>query len=315
MFPFINGFLIAFLIFINLGKDNYKVNCEKEIAPQSLVNIISDSAKLSIGLLENSESGASIRSAFILKNKEWIPDGKKMILADSSSSTIITNISTWSITYKDSIICNLKTYNEKPSIINNRSSVPMIGPISSEFSGWDNKLCYRPLVSLSSSKLLKPIFMLPNRVLPNLLDTLLIRLKEVIGDSVPVCIYNKDTHTYQKFLKYTLKDIVIDTCININNKFTLIESELELKLNKCDGLPSYCWSNFLFLIDTSGLVRLINLHNKEREYERIKLIDIADYDGDDNYEAIFWLNRYDLDGYVLFYNNFDNFSICSWSYH
>jgi len=47
----------------------------------------------------------------------------------------------------------------------------------------------------------------------------------------------------------------------------------------------------------------------------IMLVDAGDYDGDGDSEVIFWVSRYNHDGYVLFYKQLSRFVEFSWGYH
>lgn len=45
------------------------------------------------------------------------------------------------------------------------------------------------------------------------------------------------------------------------------------------------------------------------------LVDAGDYDGDGKSEILFWFERYNRDGYVLFYDKCSKFDEFTWPYH
>jgi len=47
----------------------------------------------------------------------------------------------------------------------------------------------------------------------------------------------------------------------------------------------------------------------------LNLVDTGRLGGGDDEEAVFFLSGYDIDGYVLYYDHFQNFTRFSWSYH
>ena len=48
---------------------------------------------------------------------------------------------------------------------------------------------------------------------------------------------------------------------------------------------------------------------------RAQLLGAADFDGDSRIEHLFWLNAYNEDGFVLYYDGFSRHAVASYGYH
>ncbi len=69
------------------------------------------------------------------------------------------------------------------------------------------------------------------------------------------------------------------------------------------------------IINLSKAVDYPHRHKGDAIFSNLTLVDTGDYDKDGQSDAIFWIDRYNGNGYVLFYNNFSNSVIYEWSYH
>lgn len=86
----------------------------------------------------------------------------------------------------------------------------------------------------------------------------------------------------------------------------LISIGLNTSLLNCDGPSLPEWSGNWFLVVNESVEFLGN----ELEY-----LDSGDFDSDGSEEILFWHSGYNRDGYVLFFNNFQQQTRYVWGYH
>ena len=86
----------------------------------------------------------------------------------------------------------------------------------------------------------------------------------------------------------------------------LISLGIDTSLLNCDGPPLPEWSGNWFLVEGNSVEFLGN----ELEY-----LESGDFDADGTEEVLFWHSGYNRDGYVLFFNDFQQQARYVWGYH
>lgn len=84
---------------------------------------------------------------------------------------------------------------------------------------------------------------------------------------------------------------------------------------ECDGMLTIEWSDFWFHAKASGAPALIDLGVAREPALRVRLIELADFDGDGQVEALLWQASPNEDGYVLLQDGFSRVEKAIWSYH
>ena len=97
--------------------------------------------------------------------------------------------------------------------------------------------------------------------------------------------------------------------------------------SECDGVLGQEWSDFWLLAGPdNGLnsgpnngpnngPRLLNFGHVRDQAVRMRVVAIADLDGDGHNEVVFWQATLNEDGYVLVYDSFKSAAKAIWSYH
>jgi hypothetical protein len=189
------------------------------------------------------------------------------------------------------------------------NSLPLIGEPTEEFSGWLGGHYPRPLVAVSSQNCSDPQKWKPFKP-----DTESLKLvipvfrKYLVDRKCPGPLQDKyftPLKTYKssdghKLIQLTLKD---------DGKF---RKESYWKLVK--------WFSITPEQEVRSLSTMVDSKYIDDEFaddydSNMNLIDTGDYDSDGKSEVIFWVSRYDRDGYILFYDNFAHHVEFGWAYH
>ncbi len=221
-------------------------------------------------------------------------DGKQIGEFNSISTPIKYKSYTW--TYP-------RDAYHKPEI----NDLPTIGKPDNTFSGWQGDIQPRPLVTVSKpfchdAEQWKPFT-------PN---------KEIVKSITPKY---KEYLINGKFLdSLKTEQVVLLKCYNSTNAGKLIQFGAKKHFDEEEYIDNRVW----FYISVSGeIINLTDMIDKDYrnddfeddDFSTTVLVDAGDYDNDGKSEVLFWVERYNRDGYFLFYNNFKNMIDFTWSYH
>lgn len=202
--------------------------------------------------------------------------------------------------------------------IKNSMNIPQIPDYRSQFEDWAVRTKYRPLVASSTKQInsyQKDYFFNSRKssgeeflfyshyfrkklLTTECLDTL---VKTIVFDYEDAWTFNDSINVYKASLLFQ-RDIL-----------PLMPGTLGVSKEICDSLykftsmnDEYPFYDFL-LIEINDSINYFNLP--------VELMDIGDYNNDGELEWIFKKIGYNNDGYVLFYNNFQNYVELDWHYH
>lgn len=183
-------------------------------------------------------------------------------------------------------------------------SAPAAPNRKKRFDGWCEAPADRPLVVVS-----RPFFTDPagwKRVGPSddLRERVFPQFKARAGRQVNC---PKDPETSVEF-EYSARHLVLLAGYADKQGRRLVAVSLNPKLNGCDGPtePAW-WPNWYLLPADGGQPVFLG--------EGLELVDAGDYDHDGRSEVIFWYSGYNLDGYVLFADEFASRVEYLWGYH
>lgn len=171
------------------------------------------------------------------------------------------------------------------------------------FSGWCNSPTYRPIVLVSKENYRDPQAWKPFKPKRNILNILLPKIEETISDVVMI-----DPDTYKKTpFQYQAKDLTLFKSYKSLNNAKIIQVGFDIKNIDCGGeVDPECPSQWFYIDKDNNTIYL---------GVKLEVVDAGDYDNDGNSEVIFWHSGYNEDGYIMYYNNFENSATFSWKYH
>lgn len=185
-------------------------------------------------------------------------------------------------------------------------SIPKIGKLTFEFSGWlsgyPNGETLRPLVLVSENSYKDPQNWKPFKPNLEIIIILLPKLKESVR-LVTVDYYTNAKTPYDA----RAKDIKILKSYKNLSGSKLIQLQVDVPNIDCDGQPEAECLPLWFHLSNKGQSKYIGKGKK--------LIDAGDYDNDGKSEVVFWHSGYNLDGYIMYYDNFNKSVEYFWKYH
>jgi len=172
-------------------------------------------------------------------------------------------------------------------------------PNALKFSSWAGTFLHKPLV-FSSEQTIEKKMQWPES---NLTADEKNKLFNAYRKQLPTfdfCI--TDDHTESR--QWKTDDVEIQQPLR-SKEGVLVGVQLKASLNHCDMTPDG-FGPFWFY-----------LHGNKVNFlgHDIMPLDYGDYNGDGKEEWVFWFSGYDDDGYILFYNAFNDRSEFHWSYH
>ena len=207
-----------------------------------------------------------------------------------------TNKINWTICFDSKKIGTIASHNNQilssrqyggTHLIDDINTVPKIGKQSREFSGWICKPVYRPLIVNSSNFFIDPENLKPYTPTKSDLGKVITTAQNNNLNTNSINIYKYTVNKSYKSILYKLISITFEN----NQKAELLTGK---------------WKNIWFFIDS-----------KECNYldSDMLLIDAGDYDNDGKSEVIFKVERYNRDGYIIYFNFFKNKDEFFWGYH
>ena len=176
--------------------------------------------------------------------------------------------------------------------ISSKGSVPTVGQPSELFSGWPGGRTYRPLVLSSGTTCADPGVWRPAK--PDAADLDAVRDYLRREHNVPAAKMSKAKVTPNKSYGSQTRGAKL---VSVN-----IAGAEVIPASGEDDQNMDVW----FYV-AGKEVRFLG--------SNMLLVDAGDYDGDGKEEAVFKVQRYNNDGYLLFHDGFKNKLEFSWSYH
>lgn len=268
-----------------------------------------------LGILESSENHGvidySVRAAFKKIKSRWTP----IVNSEELSDSILLQYpqeSRWQVLFNGEYIGTIRArrpakysyYSEVGKLIPDSPGVmPHVGNINLKFSGWMNDSGYRPLV-VNSKKFSKD----PEHWRPFKINDEIVReaWKEFIKVNKGLENCNDEYSDSYKIDNDGEKLKKIVKAYKSNSGSILINIGPDPSQYKCDG-GTDDWTQRTFYVDENNSMHYIGVG--------IDLIDAGDYDGDGHSEFVFKYRGYNLDGYEIFYDDFNSKAEFKWSYH
>lgn len=263
--------------------------------------------RLVIGILEHNNSeerkGHNVRVAFYKEGGQWkayptafnteqeLAQAVKSFPGEVAWTVCFDGRSSGSLTSKnpESILLYRDVGTHR---ISSGGSVPTVGTMSEQFSGWSGGRTYRPLVLSSRGDCADPGGWRPAKPEAGDLDAVGNHLKSE---------YRMSAAKLSKAKFAANKSYVSRTRGAKLVSLTIAGAEV-FPASGEDELNKDAW---------------FYVAGKEVRYlgSNMLLVDAGDYDGDGKEEAVFKVQRYNNDGYVLFYGGFKEKAEFSWGYH
>jgi hypothetical protein len=288
---------------------------------KSVSYVRSDTLPIYLGVLEHNENNAYLRLVFSYFHHEWKTLCTNYPTIYKMDEKVMVPPLFWSVIYKNKILGQTKSLGPNQLQLNlymirSMQDTPKVGGLDTYFSGWPDMPVYRPLIVIPGGVTLKP---LPwdSVVLSNIERKSLINFyRKIVGDTIQICALNQPISDSLILYAYSDNDIIVGPCYSIQQKMKIASLQLSTELNQCDGPPGEEWSTYWFRIDSLGRVFHFGVtHSRISDYETMKLVDMGDFNNDGKIEALFWRERYNEDGYVLFFDDFKRSVSRSWHYH
>ena len=255
------------------------------------------------------------RILFRFENNKWYS-----LENDISDSTLYPSQANWIITFDgknigsfSSNLAPLKhkdipwTFPRDAYHIPNNKDLPTIGTPTMEFSGWVGYEQPRPLVTLTDTNYSDPEQWKPFKP----------TRKEITE-----LAFLYENHF--RNMEFSWVDTVINSKLEFGKSYISSKSDKLLQIGILDSvngkeyLSNRIWiykSNSGEIIDLSKAIDFPFKGSGDSEISNLYLVDAGDYDKDGYSEVIFWIDRYNGNGYALFYNNFSSQVSFEWSYH
>jgi hypothetical protein len=263
--------------------------------------------RLIIGVLEHNNSeerkGHNVRVAFFKEGGQWKPYPTNFNTVEELSQAVKSFPAevAWTICFDGKSAGSLTSKNPESILfykdvgihqVSSDGTVPTVGRPSEVFSGWPGGQTYRPLVLNSRVNCADPAGWRPAKIEAGEVDAVkdyLRREQRVSAAALskarvtPNKSYGSQTRG-AKLLSLTIKGAEVikgsgEDDQNVDAWFYVAGKEVR-----------YLGSNML-------------------------LVDAGDYDGDGKEEAVFKVQRYNHDGYVLFHDGFKQKLEFGWGYH
>ena len=190
-----------------------------------------------------------------------------------------------------------------------QKNLPTIGLPTTDFAGWTNEKQPRPLVVVSKPNCTDPENWKPFFPSQNYIKTIFPIYKEYISRFIDTSRLDISKMTYLK----SYKSIKLDKLIqighlnkNIVNNEEFISYPIWIYISNSGNIKNLTkMIDYEYILDDGG----------DDDFSTSILVDAGDYDSNGKSELIFWSSRYNGDGYVLFFNEFENMIDFTWSYH
>lgn len=185
--------------------------------------------------------------------------------------------------------------------------LPTIGSSTMEFSGWAGYAQPRPLVTVTDTNYSDPEQWKPYK--PN---------RNEIAELASLY------ENHFRNMEFSWIDSVINSKLEFGKSYISSESDKLLQIGILDSVNGKEYLSNRMWIYKSSTGEIIDLSKAidfpfkgfgDSEISNLYLVDAGDYDKDGHSEVIFWIDRYNGNGYALFYNNFSSHVSFEWSYH
>jgi hypothetical protein len=188
--------------------------------------------------------------------------------------------------------------------ITSAGSVPSVGKRSQNYAGFAGGEAYRPLVAVSQPNYTDPEVWKPVKLPDEMTASLRQQFRKKFPN-VSNCV--KPDKGIRAAWLYRDEDIAIGKAYGSRKKWFV--AELRLEGWRCDGPTdeSGPFETQWYFVDPAGTIRFLD--------SGMWLVDAGDYDNDGKSELVFAINRYDVGGYELFYDEFTKHAVFEFSYH
>ena len=301
------SFALASLLLPLSSPSHFSVGCAHGVQRASLPDQKESTNELNLGVLEHYQSGEnkghSVRVAFHEVDGHWKAFPTEFDTAKQLSEAVksFPAAVTWTICFDGQTLGSLasktpSSYSRYADVglqqITSKGSVPTVGQLSTLFSGWPGGRTYRPLILNSR---------------PNCADS---------GKWHPDRPEQGEITDIKDYLRKAFPASASKL------------SKARIRVNKSYG--SQTQGDKLISLDIAGVEVIpgegeddenaaawFYVTGKEVRYlgSNMLLVDIGDYDHDGHEEAVFKIQKYNNDGYMLYYDGFRQKVEFSWNYH
>jgi hypothetical protein len=262
---------------------------------------------LTLGVLEHYQSGEkkgySVRVVLHKENGQWkaFPTDFNTEKELSEAARAFPEAVTWTVCFDGRALGSLASktpskYSFYADVgaqqITSKGNIPTVGKPSSLFSGWPGGQTYRPLVLNSRPYCADPRKWHPEKVEASDIAAIKNYLQKTL--QVSASKWSKATIKVNKSYGSDVRSAKLVSLDIAGAEIIPTEGE--------DDQDTAAW----FYVERGAVRRLGS---------NMLLVDIGDYDQDGDEEAVFKIQRYDNDGYTLYYDGFRHNAEFSWHYH
>ena len=263
--------------------------------------------RLTLGVLEHHNSEGkrrhSVRVAFYKEGGQWKAYPTNFDTEEELSRAVksFPEEVAWTVCFDGKSAGSLASKNPASILyykdvgthqISSQASVPTVGKPSELFSGWPGGLTYRPLVLSSRASCADPGDWRPAQPAAGEIAAVRDYLRR--EHRISVANMSKAKVTANKSYGSQTRGAKL---VNVNIKGAVV-----IPASGEDDQNEGAW---------------FYVGGKEVRYlgSNMQLVDAGDYDGDGKEEAVFKVQRYNNDGYILFHDGFRQKLEFSWGYH
>jgi hypothetical protein len=196
------------------------------------------------------------------------------------------------------------TYSRDRLLAVSGQEVPTVPNPGKDFGGWCDSPASRPLVVVSMPSFADPARWKRSQPPAALRERVFPEFKSRVG-RLSSCPANAEKPVD---LDYSVRSLQLLTGYEDRQRRRLVAVSMDQKLNTCDGPTEAAWVPNWYLVTEGGKrVSFIG--------DGLSLVDAGDYDEDGHSELVFWYSGYNLDGYVLYADEFRKRAEYLWNYH
>jgi hypothetical protein len=229
----------------------------------------------------------------------------------------------WSVWFKGSEIGEVSTsgwvssehYYKSGQLQIASSQIPHVAERTNDFSGWDGVKKYRPLVAVTGLRPRAASAWSESTPSKGDVDAVWPTFRQIVP-RIPSCRYDDKGRSLDHPTTISKQHLEVFRVIRLNHGEKLIGARVARRYtepcNEMSGVGSDVW----FVSTAHSNPRIISRRPNMDDWSwSQEFIDVGDFAGDGNVEALFWYSGYNEDGYILYFDQFAKSARFTWSYH